>query len=151
MVAGELAHLAGEMHAAIGEQDLGLADAAGIEDDLARRRIAGVVLVGDAEIEIAERHPDALAAPAHVDRLALERHRLAEGGDRLRRAAAPPKRASKVNSPARTISLLIDLSWGCFGTSDTPTIADRPVPDARPIPAGSCPFCRPGARPSTQI
>src|SRR5205823_3757305 len=30
------------------------------------------------EIEIAERHPDALAAPAHVDRLALERHRLAK-------------------------------------------------------------------------
>ncbi len=37
MIAGELAHLAGEVHAAIGEQDLGLADAAGIEDDLAGR------------------------------------------------------------------------------------------------------------------
>ena len=53
MVAGELAHLAGEVHAAIGEQDLGLADTARVEDDLARRRIAGVVLISDAEIEIA--------------------------------------------------------------------------------------------------
>src|ERR1700744_109765 len=85
MIAGELAHLAREMHAAIGEQNLGLADAAGIEDDLARRGIAGVVLVGDAEIEIAERHPDALPAPAHVDRLAFERHRLLERGAGFRR------------------------------------------------------------------
>src|SRR6185369_399626 len=85
VVAGELAHLAGEVHAAIGKQYLRLADAAGIENDLARRGIAGVVLVGDAEIEIAERHPDPLAAPADMDRLALERHRLAKGGHGLRR------------------------------------------------------------------
>jgi len=37
MVAGELAHLGGEADATVGEQDLGLADAAGIEDDLAGR------------------------------------------------------------------------------------------------------------------
>src|SRR5882672_12212855 len=85
MVAGELAHLARKMHAAIGQQNLGFADAAGIKYDLAGRWIAGVVLVGDAEIEIAERHPDALAAPAHMDRLALERHRLAKGGAGLGR------------------------------------------------------------------
>src|SRR6187431_656842 len=68
------------MHAAIGQQDLGLADAAGIEDDLARRRIAGVVLEADAEVEVAERKPDRLAAPADMDHLALERHRAAERG-----------------------------------------------------------------------
>src|SRR6202035_879362 len=79
MIAGELAHLAGEVDAAIGQKDFGLADAAGIEDDLAGRGIAGVVLVRDAEIEIAERHPDPLAAPAHMDGLALERHGLAKG------------------------------------------------------------------------
>jgi hypothetical protein len=78
MIPGELSHLAGKMHAAIGQQNLGFADAAGIKDDLAGRGIAGVVLVGDAEVEVAERHPDPLAAPAHMDRLALERHRLAE-------------------------------------------------------------------------
>ena len=85
MIAGELTHLAGEMDPTIGEQNLGLADATGIEDDLAGRGVARVVLIGDAEIEIAERHPHALSAPAHMDRLALERHRLPEGGTGLRR------------------------------------------------------------------
>ena len=85
MVAGELADLAGEMHPAIGEQDLGLADAAGIEDDLAGRGVAGVVLVADAEIELAERHPDALAAPAHMHDLADEGQVPEEGGAGLRR------------------------------------------------------------------
>src|SRR3979411_800084 len=85
MIAGELAHLAGEMHAAIGQQDFGFADAAGIKNDLAGRGIAGVVLVRDAEIEIAERHPDPLAAPAYMDSLALERHRLTKSGAGLGR------------------------------------------------------------------
>src|SRR3984893_7634590 len=66
------------MHAAIGKQYLGFADAAGIENDLPGRGITGVVLIADTEIEIAERHPDPLAAPAHMDGLALERHRAAE-------------------------------------------------------------------------
>src|SRR6202011_5206620 len=79
VIACELSHLAGEVHTAIGQQNLGLADAAGIKNDLAGRRIAGVVLVRNAEVEIAERHPDPLAAPAHMDSLALERHHLTEG------------------------------------------------------------------------
>src|SRR5437763_12559388 len=78
MVAGELAHLAGEVHTAIGKKNFGFADAAGIKNDLAGRGIAGVVLVGHSEVEITKRHPDALAAPAHMDRLALERHRRAK-------------------------------------------------------------------------
>jgi hypothetical protein len=45
---------------------------------LAVRWIAGVVFVRDTEIEIAERHPDSLAAPADMDSLAFERHCLAE-------------------------------------------------------------------------
>src|SRR5260370_9880 len=85
VIARELAPLAGEVHAAIGQQNLGFADAAGVKNDLAGRRIAGVVLVRDAEIEIAERHPDPLAAPAHMDRLALERHRLTKSRARLGR------------------------------------------------------------------
>src|SRR5262249_6861550 len=85
MVAGELTHLAGEMHAAIGKQDFGFADAAGIEDDLARRRIARMVFVADAEIKVTKRHPHRLAAPAHMDHLALKRHRLAKRRAGLRR------------------------------------------------------------------
>src|SRR5215469_16040463 len=53
VIAGELAHLACEMHAAIGEQDFSFADAAGIKNDLPGRGVAGMVLVRDAEIEIA--------------------------------------------------------------------------------------------------
>src|SRR5690348_7734116 len=57
MVAGELPDLAGETHAAIGEEDLGLADAAGVKDDLSRRRKARVILIAEAKIEIAQRNP----------------------------------------------------------------------------------------------
>src|SRR3954453_10733177 len=78
MVSSKLSHLGREVHSAIGQQDFGLADAAGIKNDLAGRGIAGVVFVGDAEVEIAKRHPDPLAAPANMDHLALERHRLFE-------------------------------------------------------------------------
>ncbi len=78
MVSGELASLGGETDIAIGQQDFRLADAAGIEDQLPGARVAGVVLVADAEIEIAQRHPDAFAAPADVDDLADERQVLAE-------------------------------------------------------------------------
>src|SRR5713226_5232076 len=67
MVASELADLAGEANAAIGDEDLGLADAARVDNDLAGRREARVVLVAEAKIKIAERDPARLAAPAHMD------------------------------------------------------------------------------------
>src|SRR5947209_18137529 len=85
MISRKLSHLAGKVHAAIGEENLGLADPARIEDDLPRRRIAGVVFVTDAEVEIAERDPDPLAAPAHVQDLALERQVLGKCRAGLRR------------------------------------------------------------------
>jgi hypothetical protein len=53
VVAGKLAHLAGEMDAAIGQQDFGFADAARIRDDLPWGRVARMVLVADAEIIVA--------------------------------------------------------------------------------------------------
>src|SRR5215212_1504745 len=77
MVAGELADLAREPGGAIGEQDLGLADPAGMQQYLARRRIARRILVADPEIERAERDPARLAAPAHMDNaLMVRQHRL---------------------------------------------------------------------------
>src|ERR1700689_3825817 len=85
MIARELTHLAGEMHAAIGQQDFRFANAAGIKNDLAGRRVAGVVLVRDAEIEITEWHPDPLAAPADMNGLTFERHCFAERRTGLRR------------------------------------------------------------------
>ena len=50
VVAGELPDLAGETDAAIGEQDLGLADATGVKEELTGRRVARRVLVAEAEL-----------------------------------------------------------------------------------------------------
>ena len=78
VVSRERAGLRGEADVPVGEQDLGFADAARIKNDLAGRGIAGVVLVGDAEIEVAEWHPDPLAAPAHMDHALRVGQELAE-------------------------------------------------------------------------
>ena len=48
VVAGELADDAREPAAAVRQEDLGLAKAAGVEEDLAGRGVAGVVLEADA-------------------------------------------------------------------------------------------------------
>src|SRR3954447_15909625 len=85
MIACKLSHLAGEMDAAIGKKDLGLANPAGIEDDLPGGRIAGVVLVADAKIVIAQGNPNRFTAPAHMDQPAPERKRAHEGGAGRRR------------------------------------------------------------------
>src|SRR5690349_18441768 len=55
MVARELPHLAGEERGAVREKDLRLAEAAGVEEKLPGRGMARVVLVAEAEVELAER------------------------------------------------------------------------------------------------
>jgi len=55
VVARELSGLAREAGLAVGEEDLGLADAAGVEEDLARPGVARRILEADAEVEVAER------------------------------------------------------------------------------------------------
>src|SRR3954463_10021393 len=71
VVPGELADDRREQRAAVGEQDLGLAQAARVPEDLARgrvrRRVLGLAV--EADVEVAERDPGRLAAPAHVDDL----------------------------------------------------------------------------------
>ena len=84
VVARELPRLGGEVDVAVGEQDLRLGDAARVEHDLARVRVARRVLRAEAEIEVAERDPARLAAPAHVDDARVQRQQPPEGGDRLR-------------------------------------------------------------------
>src|SRR5579872_6347920 len=83
MIARELTYPAGEMHSAIGQQDLRFADAARIKNNLAGRGIARVIFITHAEIQIPKRHPDRLPAPAHMDNLALEWHRAAKSSDCL--------------------------------------------------------------------
>src|SRR5690242_14375121 len=80
VVAGELTHLAREQGRAVGKKNLRFADPARVEEELARRRVARVVLVPKVEIEFAERDPCRLAAPPRLDDLALQRkHRLERG------------------------------------------------------------------------
>src|SRR5271156_5134091 len=85
MIARELPDFRGEAHAAIGQQDLGLTDAAGIKNDLSRRRKTGVVLISDLKVVIPERNPYPFAAPAHMDNLTVERQARRERGASLRR------------------------------------------------------------------
>src|SRR5258707_13078438 len=80
VVAGELPHPAREQRRAVRKEDLGLAHAPGIEEQVARRRVAGVVLVTDVEVELAKRDPGRLPAPARLDDLRVQwQHRLELG------------------------------------------------------------------------
>ena len=67
------------------EEQLGLAEAARIEQELARRRVAGGVLGADAELALAPGDPVRLAAPAAVDDPVLEREDRPERRDGGRR------------------------------------------------------------------
>src|SRR5205085_11995550 len=92
MVAGELADLAGEADRAIREEDLRLADAAGIEKDLPRCRKARRVFVAEAEIERAERDPVGLTArPDMAQPLAIGQQALETGAGQRRRLALEPR------------------------------------------------------------
>src|SRR2546428_4320816 len=69
VVRGELARLAREVAVAVREEQLRLADAAGIERELTRMWIARRVLRADPEVAVAPRDPVRLAAPAAMDDL----------------------------------------------------------------------------------
>ena len=69
MVAGQLPDLGGEAAGAVREQDLALADLADVDQEVARRRMRGGVLVADLRSLVAERDPGRLAAPTAVDQL----------------------------------------------------------------------------------
>ena len=56
------------------------AQSAGIEDDLSWRGVAGLVLGRDAEVGVAERDPDRLAAPPHMDDALPVRQQALEKG-----------------------------------------------------------------------
>ena len=86
VVACELARLAREAGLAVREEDLRLADAARVDQELTWPGIARRVLEPDPEIEVAERDPGSLTRPARLDQLRVEREQPAEGGDRLRRS-----------------------------------------------------------------
>jgi hypothetical protein len=67
VVARQLPQLAGETAGAVGQDDLGLAVAAGVEQDVARRRVAGGVLEAD-RLGRRARAPSRPAAPSSLRR-----------------------------------------------------------------------------------
>ncbi len=71
VVAGELAELAGELACAVREEDLGLAVATRIKEDLAGGRVARRVLEADAELILTQRYPTRLPAPSRMNELLL--------------------------------------------------------------------------------
>src|SRR5436305_11045936 len=103
MVAGELADLAGETNRAVGEQDLGLADPARVQQDVSRRRVTCRILVANAETERAERDPAGLPAPPHMDdALAIGQQRLEPlAGLRRRGALQPSEKAERSGGDAK--------------------------------------------------
>src|SRR5262249_21486963 len=95
VIASQLSDLAAESHAAIGQQDLGLANAAGMEEELTRDGVARRVLVAEAEVKSTEWDPACLSAPPHVDQaLAVRQHALKSGASQRSRGAlkASPER-----------------------------------------------------------
>ena len=61
-----------------------VADATRIEEQVATRRMDGVVLVAQSGLQLSERHPYRLAAPPGMDHLAAKRELSLEPGTRFR-------------------------------------------------------------------
>src|SRR2546423_15644509 len=96
VVPGQHACLARELRRAVREENLHLADAARVEQQLAWPWIRGRVLRTDPDVERAERDPAGFAAPARVDQLALQREQSSERGDGLgRRTVLEPRLESR--------------------------------------------------------
>ena len=88
VIASQLSDLAAEAHAAIGEQDLGLANAAGMEEELTRNGVTRGVLVAEAEIKPTEWDPACLSAPsARGSTLAVRQHALKSEASQRSRGA----------------------------------------------------------------
>src|SRR4029453_1565052 len=81
VIARQLTRLAREARLAVRGEDLRLADAARVNQQLAGAGVARRVLEADAEVELAERYPRCLARPASLDQLRVERQQAAECGD----------------------------------------------------------------------
>jgi len=79
-----MSHLARKAARAVGEDDLGLAVAPRIEEEVADRRMRGVILEAGAELPVPERHPHAFAATADVDQALPVGQELQERCDPLR-------------------------------------------------------------------
>ena len=80
VISGELADFAGEAGGAVGEENFGFAEATRVEQELTDAGMAGVILEGDAEIEVAQGYPGGFSTPTGMDQLVLKGQQLAECG-----------------------------------------------------------------------
>src|SRR5688572_29788732 len=114
MVAGEWSHLAGERRAAVGKEQLGLARATRMEQQIAPRRVAGRVLAGDREVQIAQGNPGRLAPPAGLDQPMREWKEGPKRGARQgRRLLLESRRESKVADHDQDLSCVLAAGPGC--------------------------------------
>ncbi len=81
VVACQLAHPAGEEGASVWQQQLRLAEPRWVPEDLPRGWVARGILMGDAEIVVAEWNPAGLTTPACLDELPLKGKTGQERGD----------------------------------------------------------------------
>src|ERR671910_3299208 len=79
VVACESAQLTRKYRARVGEEDLSLRVAAGIEQDLPRLRYARGILEANPEVVVAQGDPARLSAPPDVDNLLSVRQQRLEG------------------------------------------------------------------------
>src|SRR5438477_8482707 len=69
----ELTHFTGKTGGTIRKENLRFTIATRVEQELAGPRVAGVVLKADIHLQIAQRHPSRLSAPAGLNQFVLQR------------------------------------------------------------------------------
>src|SRR5215210_2798592 len=136
VVACQLPDDAGEPRTAVGEEDLRLAVAAGVEEYFAGSGEAGVVLEADADVEVAQRDPGRLPAPTDVDDLVLEGQKPAEGlaglgSALLLESGGELERTSRDTQLTHRQSLLL-MVWTYRTPVVRPALSATPVRTVRP-------------------
>ena len=80
MIATQLACLAGEPGASIGDENLSFTDAGWVQQDLAGGRGAGGILGAQAELQVPQGHPGRFPAPPGLEQLAVKGKEPPESG-----------------------------------------------------------------------
>ena len=93
VIAGELADFACKAHRPVGYKEFGFTNPPWVQEHLAGGRIACMIFMMQAEVQVSERNPAGFSAPSHVDDFLAVRQQRLEFGASLRsgRGLQPPK------------------------------------------------------------
>ena len=69
MITRQLPHFGRKIDSAVGQQNFGLADSAGVENEVARRGMARMIFVTQAKVVIAQWYPDTFTTPSYMHQL----------------------------------------------------------------------------------